>query len=325
MASLPASLVADLSRLKDLRLSVNEPLSLHTSFGLGGPADLYIEPQTPSALAEVIRIVSAADCPLLVLGRGTNVLVSDEGVRGAVVATHPGLNRIEVHGQRIVAAAGVLLSRLCHVAADAGLSGLEELAGIPGTVGGALCMNAGANGSAISDCLETIAVLDAEGTALSLRREELTFGYRHASISENNWCVVEGTFTLTPSSPAAVHERVYEVLERRCRTQPVGARSAGSIFKRPPGDYAGRLLEAVGAKGLRIGGAQISPKHANFIINCGDARAADVLQLIRESQRRVYERFGILLEPEIRIVGVGVEEFIASAPGAAGVQPEGAL
>ncbi len=307
MAAVASTLAGELERTEGLRVMVNEPLSRHTSFGVGGPADLYIEPHSPSALAHALRLLSAAGISPILIGRGTNLLVSDLGVRGVVISSYPGLRQLAVRGTKLTAAAGVTVSRLCHVAADAGLSGFEALAGIPGTVGGALTMNAGANGSCISDCLQTVTVLDSQGRAITLRRDELEFDYRYASIREHDWCVVEATFALVPADPAAVHHRIYETLERRCQTQPLGSRSAGSVFKRPPGDYAGRLLEEAHAKGMHRGGAEISRKHANFIINRGHATAADVLKLICEAQQRVYERFGVLLEPEICILGEGLE------------------
>jgi UDP-N-acetylmuramate dehydrogenase len=292
-----------LERQEGLLVRVNEPLSKHTSFGVGGPADLFVEAWEPFAVAVALRTLRSANVPYVLLGKGTNVLVTDAGVRGAVVSLYPGLSHVEVKGTRVIATAGVTLGKLCHVAADMGLSGAEFLAGIPGTVGGALNMNAGANGGCAGDLVAGITVLDAQGAVRTLVCEELEWGYRNSTVAHDGFCVLEATFSLTQSSPDKVHQRVYQALRERCRRQPLGARSAGSIFKRPPGDYAGRLLEEAGAKGLRVGGAEISRKHANFIVNTGSATAADILNLIRLAQKTVYERFGVWLELEVCVVG----------------------
>lgn len=281
-------------------------MAAHTSFGVGGAAELYLEPRTAAAMVAAVRALRAAEVPTVVLGRGTNVLVSDLGVKGAVVCSYPGLSRVEVAGSRIVAAAGVLLGRLCHSSADAGLSGMECLAGIPGTLGGALFMNAGANGTTIGDLVETATVVGPEGEVCHVRADEICFAYRRSDLGAKGWWVVEATLSLASGCTETVHEQVYGALQQRCAKQPVASPSAGSIFKRPPGDYAGRLVEQVGAKGLRVGGAEISGKHANFIVNVGGATAADVLALIQEAQRRAYEQFGVMLEPEVCMIGEGL-------------------
>lgn len=291
-----------------LRVSLDEPLSVHTSFGVGGPADLFIEPHTPSALAMAIRVLRANAVPYVVIGKGTNLLAADAGVRGAVVSLHPGLSRVEVKGSRVIAGAGATIGKFCHVAADAGLSGAEFTAGIPGTIGGGLNMNAGANGGSMGDLAMGVTVLDSDGFAQVLTGKDLDWGYRESRVSRESLCVVEATFAMAVSSPERVHQAIYEALQNRCQKQPLGSRSAGSIFKRPPGDYAGRLIEEAGAKGLRVGGAEISRKHANFIVNTGSATAADVIRLIRMVQHTVYDRFGVWLEPEVRIIGELPEE-----------------
>jgi UDP-N-acetylmuramate dehydrogenase len=295
----------------------NEPMAAHTSFGVGGPAEFYVEPRSAAAMVAAVRMLRAGDVPMVVLGAGTNVLVSDLGVKGAVVCSYPGLSRLRVSGSRIVAAAGVLLGRLCHAAADAGLSGLEAMAGIPGTLGGALFMNAGANGTTIGDLVETAAVLGPDGQVHHVRSDELDFGYRWSNLREKGWWVLEATLSLSASNMAKVHESAYGALQQRCAKQPVASPSAGSIFKRPPGDYAGRMVEEAGAKGLRVGGAEISGKHANFIVNVGGATAADVVALIREAQRRAFEQFGVWLEPEVCMIGEGFEDARPGGPCAA--------
>jgi UDP-N-acetylmuramate dehydrogenase len=283
-------------------------MAAHTSFGVGGPAELYLEPKTAAAMVAAVRALKAAEVPTVVLGRGTNVLVSDLGVKGAVVCSYPGLSRLEVSGSRVVAAAGVLLGRLCHAAADAGLSGMEAMAGIPGTLGGALFMNAGANGTTIGDLVDSAAVVGPDGETHHVRADEMEFAYRSSNLCEKGWWVLEATLSLASGCADKVHEQVYGALQQRCAKQPVASPSAGSIFKRPPGDYAGRIVEEVGAKGLRVGGAEISGKHANFIVNVGGATAADVLALIHEAQKRAYEQFGLRLEPEVCMVGEGFSE-----------------
>lgn len=301
------SLVKDLEAIGELKVQRDVPMAVHTSLGVGGPADLYVEPAAPGALAAALRMLAGAGVPTVVLGRGTNVIVSDAGVRGAVIATHPGLRKVALTGSHVVAASGVLLGTLVHLAADAGLSGVEALAGIPGTLGGALYMNAGANGACLADVVETVTVLCPEGGVHCLRRDEMTFGYRFSSLREQSLRILEACLRLSVSDPARVHKRMYEIVRNRCQKQPLSARSAGSIFKRPPGDYAGRLLEAAGAKGKRIGDAQFSTKHANFIINLGHATAADVVKLIVWAQNSVYEKFGVWLEPEVCMIGEGME------------------
>ncbi|MCX7598062.1 MAG: UDP-N-acetylmuramate dehydrogenase [Armatimonadetes bacterium] len=301
------SLVKDLESVGELWVRRDVPMAAHTSLGVGGPAELYVEPATPGALAAALRLLGDAGVPTVVLGRGTNVIVSDAGVRGAVIATHPGLQKLSLAGSRVVAASGALVGTLVHLAADAGLSGVEGLAGIPGTLGGALYMNAGANGTCLADVVETVTVLCPDGSVQSLRRDEITFGYRFSSLRAQRLYVLEASLRLSTSDPARVHKRMYEVVTTRCQKQPLSARSAGSIFKRPPGDYAGRLLEAAGAKGRRIGDAQFSTKHANFIINLGRAAAADVVKLMAWAQQSVYEQFGVWLEPEVCMIGEGME------------------
>jgi UDP-N-acetylmuramate dehydrogenase len=296
-----------LESIEQLRVQQDVPMAACTSLGVGGPAEVYLEPAAPGALGAALRVLVGAGVPTVVLGRGTNVIVSDAGVKGAVISTYPGLRKLHIAGSRLVAASGALVGALVHCTADAGLSGLEGLAGIPGTLGGALYMNAGANGACLGDVVESVTVLCPDGSVECLRRDEMSFGYRSSSLRDQGLCVLEASLRLSASDPARVHKRMYEVVASRCEKQPLSARSAGSIFKRPPGDYAGRLLEAAGAKGKRIGDAQFSTKHANFIINLGHATAAEVVKLIVWAQRTVYDQFGIWLEPEVCMIGEGME------------------
>ncbi len=297
------AVLEELSKQEGLRVAAQEPLSRHTSFGVGGPADIYIEPATPQALAAALRLLHHSGIPYIVIGKGTNLLVTDAGVRGAVISLYPSMAQVHFSGRRCRAQAGSTLGKVCHMAADAGLSGMEFTAGIPGTVGGALIMNAGANGGCVADVVVSVTVLDAQINLHTLTKDELSWYYRDSDLRRRGLCVVQAEFELTPSSPAAVHREVYQMLQRRCERHPLGHRSAGSIFKRPSRDYPGRLLELAGAKGLRVGGAEISTKHANFIINTGSATATDVLKLIRRAREMVHDKFGVWLETEVCIIG----------------------
>lgn len=281
----------------------NEPLSVHTSFGIGGPADLLVVPHNAEALLAAQRVLSEASLAPTFLGNGTNVLISDAGLRGVVIKVAGGLLGITLNGKAtIIAAAGESLQAVCHTAAEAGLAGLEFAGGIPGTVGGAVIMNAGAHGGEMAEVVDWVEV-GRRGELLRLTREDLSFGYRDSLVHGGTDAVMRVGLRLTPDTREGAHLRICEILQRRCAKQPVTRRSAGCVFKRPRGDYAGRLVEAAGAKGLRIGDAAISTKHANFIVNLGHARARDVLELIDTVRDRVYEEFGVELETEIIMLG----------------------
>jgi UDP-N-acetylmuramate dehydrogenase len=284
------------------RVRYGEPLAKHTSFGIGGPADVLVVPQGVTDVVAVLGICRDAGLPYLVLGGGSNLLVRDGGFRGVVLYCDGVFTELTAEGTRVRAGAGVRLSRLVAYCSKLALSGVESLAGIPGTVGGAVKGNAGAFGGAIADHLVAVRMVTHEGTEEAMVRDRLQFAYRRSSLPEG--CVVlEATFDLTPGDPVEIRRRVSGNLLQRNRSQPVEWRSAGSVFKNPPGDYAGRLVEKAGLKGIRIGGACISPKHGNFIINLGGATAADVLTLVELMQRRVQDEMGVELELEVRVVG----------------------
>ncbi len=298
--------VTDLLRAAaGLTILPDAPLAPHTSFGIGGPADLLVIPHDLPSLLSVLPLLTTHEVPVAYLGKGTNVLVGDAGVRGVVVKLAGGLTGMEVTGSEITAWAGESLAAVCHLAADLGLSGLEFSAGIPGTVGGAALMNAGAWGGEMAQVISWVEVADPTGEVHRLRPEEAGFGYRRSLLREAGRLVSRLGLRLTPADPRAVHGKVCEILQQRAGRQPVAARSAGCIFKRPEGDYAGRLVEAISGKGLRVGGAMVSPKHANFIVNTGQARAGEVLELIRLVQARVQEEFGVILETEVCLLGEG--------------------
>ncbi|NLO74066.1 MAG: UDP-N-acetylmuramate dehydrogenase [candidate division WS1 bacterium] len=285
-----------------LTLLEHEPLAPHTSFGIGGPADLLLIPHEIPALLAAQRLLADFESPPVYLGLGTNVLISDAGIRGVVIKVAQGLVGLAVDGPVLTAAAGESLQAVCHLAADAGLAGLEFAGGIPGTMGGAVLMNAGAHGGEMAQVVEWAEVA-LDGELQRFDREALQFGYRQSLLRSRSGAVVRAAVRLVPGSPEVTHQRLYEILERRCARQPVTQRSAGCIFKRPPGDFAGRLVEAAGCKGLRLGDAAISTKHANFIVNLGNASAREVLALIETVRERVYDQFGVSLETEVCWLG----------------------
>lgn len=284
------------------RVRARESLARHTSYRIGGPADLLVLPDSAAELAAVVRACRERDVPLTVLGAGSNLLVGDGGLPGVVVKLGPGLRRVEWGEAGVTAGAGALIGKLARAATARGLAGLEQAEGIPGTVGGAVVMNAGAYGWETGDVLAEVEGVDADGRVVVLDRTRLVCRYRRTELPDE-FVVTGATFSLRPEDADAVAARLAAVRAQRIASQPHGASNAGSIFKNPGGDHAGRLIEAVGLKGRRIGGARISERHANFFVNEGGATAADVQALIAEAQRMVWERSGVWLEPEIRLVG----------------------
>jgi UDP-N-acetylmuramate dehydrogenase len=289
--------------LRGVEIREHEPMSRHTSFGVGGPTDWLALPEDEAALAPLLRTCVEAGLPYLIVGNGTNLIFRDGGFRGIVIKIAEPMSGISKHGKRLVAQAGAGLDRLCHQAAEAGLAGLTWAAGIPGTVGGAVWMNAGANGGEVGGSVRHVRVLTLAGERLSLERGELDFSYRHSALQGQPLVVTEVEFELADGSPAEIRREMYEVIEQRLTKQPLKERSAGCIFKRPPRDFAGRLIECSGCKGLQVGGAQISPKHAGFIVNVGGATARDVLELVEQVRQRVHDEHGVWLEREVCVVG----------------------
>ncbi len=288
------------------RARLAEPLARHTSFRIGGPADLLVHVGTAAELALVVRTATAHGLPLTVLGGGSNVLVGDGGIPGVVVKLTGIFRRVawEADGDAVVARAGaaVQLGRLARAALARGLAGLEYAEGIPGTVGGALVMNAGAYGGEIAAAVSAVEGVDAQGVARTLAGDALAFAYRHAALPRG-FVVTAVCLRLRREAPAVIAARMAAARARRLESQPQGRPNSGSMFKNPPGDYAGRLVEAAGMKGERVGRAHISEKHANFIVNEGGALAADVKALMDAAQRVVWERSGVWLEPEVRLIG----------------------
>ena len=289
--------------LRGVEVREHELLAPHTSFGIGGPADLYAIPHTLDGLRELLRVTTESGLPHCIIGNGSNVLVRDGGLRGVVIQLADNLSAIRRDGCLLIAQSGASLGKLCMFAADEGLAGLSFASGIPGTVGGAVWMNAGANGGEMGEVVSQVLAYNWQGEAFSLTHADLGFSYRHSALQNQPLVVAEVTFDLCAGDSADLHGQMCAIIEKRCAKQPVNMPSAGSVFKRPEGDYAGRLIEAVGAKGLRVGGAEISPKHAGFIVNLGHATAADVLELIRQVRERVHEAHGVWLETEVRVIG----------------------
>lgn len=300
-----ASLAGELAAETGCRTYVEEPLAAHTSFRLGGPADLYVVVPGERELSSLLPALARLGRPWTVLGNGTNLLVADEGYRGVAVRLGEGFRTLKRTARGLAAGAAVALPALARTAVDAELAGCEFLSGIPGTIGGAVRMNAGAWGASLADIVTEVNVRRGDGSEHAYARDELGFGYRSSRLAEGGEVVTRVEVALQPGNGEEIRRRTAELLAARKRTQPLGLPSAGSVFKNPPGAKVGELLEAVDAKGLRRGGAEVSGLHANFIVNTGGATAADVRWLIGELQRRVVERFGIALEPEVKFLGFG--------------------
>jgi UDP-N-acetylmuramate dehydrogenase len=300
MSALPHSLFHG---LHDVEVREHEPMSRHTSFAIGGPADLYAIPRSLQGLRDLLVACGQSGLPHCIIGNGSNLLVRDGGIRGVVIQIAGNLSAVRREGCRIIAQSGASLAKLCMFAADQGLSGLSFASGIPGTVGGAVFMNAGAHGGDIGELVHEVRAYNLQGAETVLAHSDLDFSYRHSALQDRSLIVAEVTFDLCAGDTADLHAQMCDIVEKRCEKQPINVPSAGSVFKRPPGDYAGRLIESVGGKGLRVGDAQISTKHAGFIVNLGEATAADVLELINQIKTRVHAEHGVWLETEIRVIG----------------------
>jgi UDP-N-acetylmuramate dehydrogenase len=284
------------------RLKVNQSLAEFTSFRIGGPADLFVTVESETELMSAKSAAHRAGVPAFCLGHGTNLLVSDRGIRGLVIRLGEGFNKISIDGVKVTAGAGVDFGDLVETVVERGLEGLEFGEGIPGTVGGGLVMNAGAFGGEIARVVTLVHGVTEEGEARALTPEEVNFAYRRTNLPLH-FVISRVDFELHHGDREALRTRVMEVRGKRAARQPRDIPNAGSIFKNPPGNFAGRLLQAVGMKGHRIGGAAFSEQHANFIVNLGGARADEVLALIEMAREKVRESSGIVLEPEVKLVG----------------------
>jgi UDP-N-acetylmuramate dehydrogenase len=281
----------------------NEPMSRHTTFKIGGPADFFAEPESTEEIALTVRKCLEEDLPFTVIGNGSNLLVGDRGCRGVIISLGKAVSGITCEGNFLKAEAGALLGAVSAEALKRSLSGMECLSGIPGTIGGALVMNAGAYGGELKDILVEAEILEADGTKTSVLPDELELGYRSSNILSLSRTVLSVKVRLFPGEASAISGKMKELNEKRKEKQPLEYPSAGSAFKRPEGYFAGKLIEEAGLKGFHIGGAEVSEKHCGFIINRGSATAADVRQLIQEIERRVYENAGVRLTPEVKMIG----------------------
>ncbi len=282
--------------------SLEEPLKKHTTFRIGGPAEVFVSPDLVQ-LPLIVRLCKEYDISYTVIGNGSNLLVGDKGVRGLVIELGKPAEEIAVIGNKMIVGAGTMLGKAASAAAARGLTGMEFAAGIPGSIGGAVVMNAGAYGGEMKDIIESVTVIDEEGQELELSLEELELSYRHSCIIEKHYLVTEVTLQLQRGEEEAIRARMAELREQRMAKQPLEYPSAGSTFKRPEGYFAGKLIMDAGLKGYRVGGAQVSEKHAGFVINTGDATAADVRGLITDVAAQVKEKFGVTLEPEVKMIG----------------------
>lgn len=285
------------------RVLEQEPMARHTTFRIGGPADYFVELESIDEVKAAVRICQEENLPWFVLGRGSNLLVSDQGYRGVILSIYKGFQKVEIDGEILTVQAGTLLTTLSGKALDASLAGMEFASGIPGTVGGAVVMNAGAYGGEMKDIVRQVTVLDQEGIVRTLTGEEMQFGYRTSLAKKKGYIVLETVLELQQGEKEEIRERMQGLKAKRIAKQPLEYPSAGSTFKRPEGYFAGKLIMDSGLRGFRVGGAQISEKHCGFVINTGDATARDVVQLIRQVQDTVYEKFHVKLEPEVRFLG----------------------
>ena len=288
--------------LPEIEIRFNEPMNLHTSFRIGGPAEAMAFPKTKEELSKILKASALLDCKTAILGAGTNVLAPDEGISGLVICLKDCMDGMEqLDETRIRVLAGVTMTRAAVFAANLGLSGLEFAHGIPGSVGGGVYMNAGAYGGEICQVCEEVEVMDQKGNVRVLSNEQMQFSYRHSLLETTGDIVIRADFRLTQADPVEIKEKMKELIGKRSASQPLDLPSAGSAFKRPVGGYAAALIDQAGLRGFQVGGAAISSKHAGFAVNLGDATAEDVKSLLRQVSDAVFDQSGIRLEPEVRI------------------------
>ena len=285
------------------RVFTEEAMSQHTTFKIGGPADYFLMPDKGEDVGRVIKICKEKEIPYFILGNGSNLLVGDGGYRGAVIQIYRNMSSVTVEGNEITAQAGALLSAVAAAAKNASLTGFEFAGGIPGTIGGAVVMNAGAYGGEMKDVLTEVTVMNAEGDIFTLPTEELELGYRTSIIKTEGYIVLEAKIRLKEGDPEVIRETMKDLTIRRTTKQPLEYPSAGSTFKRPEGYFAGKLIMDSGLAGYQVGGAQVSEKHCGFVINAGDATARDVRTLMDNVRDIVYKKYGVTLEPEVKFLG----------------------
>ncbi len=285
------------------RIRCGEPMKEHTTFRIGGPAEVFVTPESMEEIRAVAGVCRREHIPYYVLGNGSNLLVSDDGVQGVVVQTTGKMKEIRADGEVVTAQAGALLSAVANRALKEGLTGFEFAAGIPGSLGGACVMNAGAYGGEMKDVTETVTVLTPEGEILTIPGAQMEFGYRTSIVAKKGYIVLEAQIRLRRGKKEEIEALMDDLRQRRVSRQPLEYPSAGSTFKRPEGYFAGKLIQDAGLRGYTVGGAQVSEKHCGFVINRGGAAAADVMELMRRVSDTVEERFGVRLEPEVKRLG----------------------
>ena len=294
--------------LEEEDVVLGEEMKYHTTFRVGGPAHFFVTPKTEEQLQSVLKLCKETDTPWFILGRGSNLLVSDRGFDGVVIHMQKHWNHYHTEENRIFAQAGAMMSAVSQEALRNGLTGFEFASGIPGTIGGGLRMNAGAYGGEMKQVVLSAKVMDSNGTVLELSKDELELGYRTSTIGRNGYIALSCVIGLQPGDPDCIRSTMEEMNAKRRQKQPLEYGSAGSTFRRPEGYFAGKLIQDAGLKGFSIGDAQVSEKHAGFVINRGNAKAADIMKLCKEVSRRVHEQFGVNLEMEVRRLGKFEEE-----------------
>lgn len=284
-------------------VTADEPMNRHTTFRIGGPADYFVTPHSKEEVQSLVELCRREKVPFYLIGNGSNLLVGDLGYRGVIIQLFKNLSDITIERNEIYADAGALLVKIANKAADAGLTGFEFASGIPGTLGGAVAMNAGAYGGEMKDVLVRVEVLTEDGEILSIPAEKLELGYRTSLVAKKNCLVLNAVLRLHRGDKEAIRTAMEELKEKRVLKQPLEHPSAGSTFKRPEGYFAGKLIMDAGLRGFTVGGAQVSEKHCGFVINTGEATAKDVCTLMDEVAKRVKEKFGVCLEPEVKMLG----------------------
>jgi len=280
-----------------------ERMDRHTTFRIGGPADYFVAPKDVETVKKVAGYCREEQIPFYILGNGSNLLVGDGGYRGVIIQVYKNLNEIRVEKTWVRAQAGAMLSVIAKQALAHSLDGFTFASGIPGTLGGAVVMNAGAYGGEMKDVVKEVTVLTPEGEILTIPGSEMRFGYRTSIVTEQHYIVVEAVLELQPGEQETIRQRMEELREKRTTRQPLDLPSAGSTFKRPEGYFAGKLIMDAGLQGFTVGGAQVSEKHCGFVVNRGGATAADVRELMRQVRERVHQQFGVSLEPEVKMLG----------------------
>lgn len=284
-------------------IKLDEPMKKHISFRVGGPADILVKPTTEQQLSDIIKLIKKENVPYLIIGNGSNLLIKDGGIRGVVIEISNNFNHFEIEGNKVKIQAGALLSVVGKAVLREELKGFEFAAGIPGTLGGALAMNAGAYGGEMKDIVKSVKLMDTDGNIFEFTNEDMEFGYRRSILSKTDYIVLSAEIELEKGNHEEIKATMMDFTQRRVTKQPLSLPSAGSTFKRPEGHFAGKLIEDSGLRGLTLRGAQVSEKHCGFVVNLGNAKAKDLLELMYVVKSTVNAKFGIMLEEEVKILG----------------------